>query len=36
MILLFNHRQLFLKSKLPLYRLNKLKGNNLTPYYLPL
>ena len=31
----FNHRTLFFKWKLPIFALIKLKGNNITPYYLP-
>ena len=36
MLLLFNHKKFFFKCKLPLFALIKLKGNNFTPYSLPL
>ena len=36
MLLHFNHKKFFLKCKLPLLALIKLKGNNFTHYYLPL
>ena len=35
MLLLFNSRKIFLKCKLPIFALIKLKGSNFTPYYLP-
>ena len=36
MILLFNQRKIILKCKLHLFAYIKLKGNNFTPYNLPL
>jgi len=35
MLLLFNHRKFFLKRKLSLLALLKLKANNFTHYFLP-
>ena len=35
MIILINNRKFFLKWKLPIFELIKLKGNNITPYYIP-
>ena len=35
MTILLNHRKLFIKWKKHRFALIKLKGNNITPYYLP-